>query len=154
MHLITRAKHWLRPANRAKFRLPWILANVGYDVIYTLVMLHVFSRYGITGWIYVTYILVFSLLFAWSTFELVGALVDNSPRKVVRYAVIAAAAFLAPDIYIVAATHDVPVGVWLILGTYICITATATTITVRKKAAAKRVARAHEPGDSGPTTSA
>lgn len=140
----------MRPERRAKFKLPWILANVGYDVVYTLVMIKVFGKYGVNGWVYVVYIAVFSLLYAWSTFEVVGALADGLKRRAHIVGTIAVLAFLAPDAYLVFATRNVPWYVWVILGTYVTITATAAAIAIRKKVRAKRAeAQASRTASSG-----
>ncbi|MBC9957907.1 hypothetical protein [Yimella sp. cx-51] len=154
MRLIDRAKHILRPDNRRKFKAPWILANVGYDVIYTLVMIKIFGQYGINGWVYVAYIAVFSLLYAWGSFELVGALVDGNSKRAHRFGALTVAAFLAPDIYLVVATHNVPWHVWAIFGTYVCVTATAAVIGLRKKVMAKRAEQAAAEGSAHDTDAA
>lgn len=142
MPLLARLKRALHASNRGKFKAPWIVANVGYDVIYTLVMLHIFGRYGIDRWLYVGYIAVFSLLYAWATFELVGALVDGRRRRAYWCGTLAALAFLAPDLYLVVATHDVPWTVWAVLALYVVVTASAAVVGLRRKAIANRRAAA------------
>lgn len=141
MPLLARLKHTLRAQNRGKFKAPWMLANVGYDVVYTIVMIKVFGQYGANGWAYVCYVAVFSALWAWSTFELVGALVDRRPRRAYRFGTLAFVAFIAPDLYLVVATHGVPWQIWLALALYLGATAVAAVVALRQKVRTHRTAR-------------
>lgn len=138
MPLFARLKHALRPQNRGKFKAPWILANIGYDVIYTIVMIEIFGRYGVVGPVYLVYIAVFSALYAWSTFELVGSLVDADQRRAYRFGALSLISFLAPDIYLIFVTHNVPWTVWAALGAYVCITAVAAAVALRRKVVTRR----------------
>lgn len=139
MTLGGRLRHFFRPANRRRIIGPWIIANLGYDVVHTLVVVAVFGRYGLVWWVYGLYVLFFSMIYAWSTLELIGALADRRTRRAAWLAPLTLAAYLAPETYIISVSRKVPTGVWVVLAVYVLVAATLTTVGLVRRYRAKKV---------------
>ncbi len=146
-----RLKHALRPENRKRIIGPWVLVNVVYDIVRCLVMVSAFDEYGLNGWIYAGFVLIFSVIYAWATLELVGAFVDGNRPRANWLLPVVVASFIAPDLYVVVVTRDVPTWIFAVLGGYLTI---STAVTVKglvgryraKRAAADVAAQASSDG--------
>jgi len=123
-----------------------VLINIVYDVVRLLIMVSAFDQYGLNGWIYAVFVLVFSVIYAWSTLELVGALVDGHRARANWLLLVVTASFLAPDLYVVAVTRNVPTWVYFALGGYLtvssAITAKGLITRYRERRAAAQAAAA------------
>lgn len=145
MTVVQRLKHALRPDNRRRIIGPWVLVNVIYDVVRCLVMVSAFDQYGLNGWAYAAFVLVFSVIYAWSTLELVGALVDGDRSRAHWLLLVVTASFLAPDLYVVAVTREVPTWVYLVLAGYLTISSAVTARGLVGRYRARRAAANDQP---------
>ena len=113
-------------------------ANVGYDVLHTAVMIGVFHRYGLDPWVYVLYIVGFSVGFAWSSLALIGALVDRRPRRAWLISAMTVVCFFAPELFLVTTTHHVPRYVYVLLGVYVTGSSTLAAVALVRRYRAGR----------------
>lgn len=113
-------------------------ANVGYDVLHTAVMIGVFHRYGLDPWVYVLYIVGFSVGFAWSSLALIGALVDRRPRRAWPISAVTVVCFFAPELFLLTTTHHVPRYVYVLLGGYVACSSTLAAVALVRRYRARR----------------
>lgn len=103
-------------------------------------MVSAFDQYGLNGWVYAGFVLIFSVIYAWSTLELVGALVDGNRSRANWLLLVVMASFLAPDLYVVLVTRDVPTWVFVVLGGYLTISSAVTVKGLIGRYRARRAA--------------
>lgn len=116
-----------------------MVANVAYDALHTSVMIGIFHRYGLNPWIYVFYIIGFSVGFAWSSLALVGALVDRQHRRAWRISAVAAVCFFAPELFLITTTRHVPTYIYALFGAYLAGSSTLAVLTLARRYRAKRI---------------
>ena len=87
-----------------------------------------------------------------NTLELVGAFVDGNRSRANWLLLVVTASFLAPDLYVVAVTREVPTWVYLVLGGYLLISSAVTARGLIGRYRTRRAAAAAEAAESAPTT--
>lgn len=147
MGVLTRLRTLLHRDRRRRLLGPWMVANLGYDALHTAVMIGIFNRYGLHPWLYVAYIVVFSLGFAWSSLALVGALVDRRSRAAWALSAVTALCFFAPDLFLITTTRHVPPAFYAVLGVYLTGSTMLAVLTLIRRYRAKRMTQA---GDVDP----
>jgi hypothetical protein len=106
----------------------WVALTVGYAIGRAIVVGRVFGKHGVNAWVYATIDIATSIPLGIGTARAVGAAIDHRWPLFRRWTIVAAAAFIAPDLYILVAARHVPAHVYAVLGVYLAIT---TTIALR-----------------------
>lgn len=131
--MLARIKHLFRPQNRGKLLGPWIVLNIVYDLLRIVIVTKIFGEYGVNGWWYGLYEVTFSAIFAFSTFVLIAAMVDNDTRRSVLAGAVSIISFFAPEAYVVAVSREVPPILYIGLGLFLLVSASITIRTLYRK---------------------
>ena len=94
----------------------WILLVIIWGCIKALVINDVFATYGINTWVYLTIDLAIAVPYALSTARFVIYGLEKRWQKAWPYGIAAIVFHFIPDIYILAGTHSVPKGIYLVFG--------------------------------------
>jgi hypothetical protein len=124
----------------------WVALTVGYAIGRAFVVGHVFGKHGVNPWAYGTIDVVTSIPLGIATARAVGAAIDHRWPVFRRWAFVAAAAFIAPDLYIVIMGRHIPIHVYAVLGIYIGLTTTLTLRSGWKRIRAGHHDRGHAAG--------
>jgi MFS family permease len=116
-----------------------MVANVAYDALHTSVMIGIFHRYGLNPWIYIVYVIGFSVGFAWSSLALVGALVDRQHRRAWLVSAMTAVCFFAPEFFLITTTQHVPAYIYVLFGAYLAGSSTLAVLTLARRYRANRI---------------
>jgi hypothetical protein len=136
-----RLQKYLTPAKRKHLSRLWILGTIIYDIVRAFTVAHIFSKYGVNRYYYLTFELFISLIFSVASLRLVLALVDNDRGKIMINLLLTSAAFFAPEAYVIIAGDNVPTKLLVILGIYLTITFTITAFMLLHDVKKKRAER-------------
>ena len=116
---------------RRRLELGWYGVSALYSVLRIVLAKQFIEEYGlnVAGFALVEVVATFP--YAIGTAKLVGALADREHRRALRWALIAGAGFLAPDLFILATTRHAPWWVYAIVGAWLVAAATLGTRKVR-----------------------
>ena len=132
------------PANprlRVVLESTWVVGVLVYGLARTVVVWGALGDYGVNPWIYGAIDLFSSVPYAIGTARVVTGCLDRDWARVRRWGLIAAVAFIAPDLYILAAGHGMPAIVYVVLGTWLLVAALLAGRSVAVKLRAERTAR-------------
>ena len=99
----------------------WILLVVVWGCVKAVVIKDVFGKYGINTWVYLAIDLTIAVPYALSTARFVIFGLEQKWQKAWPYGIAAIIFHFIPDIYILAGTHSVPKGIYLIFGITVII---------------------------------
>jgi hypothetical protein len=128
----------MAPLSHRRLERVWILGNVGYAVFRILLARQFLSSRGLNIWGFAIVEGASSIPWAIGSARLVRSIVDRRTGAALRWAAVATAGFFAPDVYIVATTHQVPWWIYAVLATWVTI---ATTVATRRLLVAIRARR-------------
>lgn len=121
----------------------WILGSVAYGGLRIFIADRTVKRYGVNIWAFAAVELSTSWIYGLSTARVVGALVDRHVRLALKWGVLAAVTFLAPETFIILTGRDMPAIVYVIVLALVSVLGTAAVISLLRRVRAGR--RAHEP---------
>lgn len=128
MFINSRLRKIFDPKRRSQIFVLWLSGVIVYDGIRAIIVNHFFSKHGLNGWDYFVFELVFSVFFAWTSFQLVLSAVDNKPNRAWAFGALTLLFFFAPDAYIVIVGNGTPTTLYIGLALYLSVT---TFITIR-----------------------
>lgn len=137
-----------RTRRRVVLERVWILLTVLYGIGRAAVVGAAFGDHGVNPWLYLVIDLVTSVPLGLSTARVIGGLVDHDFVAVRRWAVVAVAAFVAPDLYVLIAGRGIPAIGYGALGCFVAASAAISVLGVRRRAAAVTAAAAAGGGDA------
>ena len=134
------------PAQRKKRRtleFVWVGLTVLYGVGRAVVVGLTLSRYGVNPWVYGAIDATTSVPFGLGTARATTSAIDRRWRAMRKWTIIAAVAFIAPDVSIfVMGGHRLPKLVYLIVGGVVLLTGSFAVHEARAKIREGRRARA------------
>ena len=127
------------------------MLSAGYSVLYILVFGSLAAPYGLPIWGLAAVELTATVPYTLGVARMVEALVDRRPQLAVRWSLVAAAGYFAPDVFILTATRRPPA--WLVAGVVCWATVTTTIalhslrgrIRTRRRARAAPMSRCEDP---------
>lgn len=118
----------------------WILGNLAYSGLRIVLARGLLERHGLNIWAFATVEVVASIPWAVATSRLTKGLLTHSYHGLWWWFTVAGASFFAPDVFVLATTHDVPVWIYIAIATWVTISATVATrrivVSVRDRRAA------------------
>ena len=99
------------------------------------------KRYGVNIWGFAAVELSTSWLYGLSTARVVGALVDRRLRPALRWGVVAAVTFLAPESFILLTGRRMPAVVYIVIGALLATLGTFAAVSLVRRV--RRGRRAH-----------
>lgn len=133
MTIIARLKKLLGPKHRNLVGHIWIGLSILYDLIRAAVVTLVFRKNGLNGVTYFIFSVIFSIIFALTSFQLVLALIDHKSRRSLFFAVASTVSFFAPDAYIFIVGKKITAGTYALLIVYLIITSSFAVYKLIKK---------------------
>ena len=135
-----------RPSTRRRVleRL-WIVGSVAYGGLRVFIADRTVKRYGVNIWAFAGVELVTSFIYGLSSARVVGALIDRRADRAVRWGVLTAASFLAPECFILLTGRRMPTVVYVVIGALLATLGTVAAVSLRRKVRAGRH-RQREPG--------
>lgn len=103
------------PSRRAALTHAWVVVVLAWSAARAVVVGRTLGRYGVNPWAYGALDLAVSWPYAMATAGVVTAVLDRRLKAARRSAGVAAATFLAPDLYLVLAGHGKPAFVYLVV---------------------------------------
>lgn len=119
------------PPQRKHVERLWVALTLAWGLFRALIVWAALSRYGVNPWIYLAIELVSSGPYGITTARIVTSLLDGRRDAAFRWAIAAAALFLAPDLYIVASGQSMPVYVYVIVGAVVVALGVAGILRIR-----------------------
>lgn len=95
--------------------------NILYDAVQAGFITLVFHKHGLRGGAYLAFVLLFSIPFSIASFRLSVAIIEHNTKKALFYGLILIVSFYAPDVYVIRHTRQVPISLYILLGTYLLI---------------------------------
>jgi hypothetical protein len=117
----------------------WVVGVLAYGLARTFVVWGALAGYGVNPWVYGLIDLVSSVPYAIGTARVVTGTIDRDWARVRKWGLIAAVAFIAPDLYILTAGHAMPAIVYVVLGTWVAAAALLAGRSVALKLRSARV---------------
>jgi hypothetical protein len=111
----------------------WIVGSVAYGGLRIFVADRTVRRYGVNIWAFAVV-----ELYGLGTARVVGALVDRRRDQVMRWAPLAAGAFLAPEAFIVVSGRRMPTVVYAVVGLVVLVMGTVAVVSLTRKVRAGR----------------
>jgi hypothetical protein len=135
-----------RPSTRRRVleRL-WIVGSVAYGGLRVFIADRTVKRYGVNIWAFASVELVTSFIYGLSSARVGGALIDRRADRAVRWGVLTAASFLAPETFILLTGRRMPMVVYIVIGALLATLGTVAAVSLRRKVRAGR-RRRREPG--------
>ena len=135
-----------RPSTRRRVleRL-WIVGSVAYGGLRVFIADRTVKRYGVNIWAFAGVELVTSFIYGLSSARVVGALIDRRADRAVRWGVLTAVSFLAPETFILLTGRRMPTVVYIVIGALLATLGTVAAVSLRRKVRAGRH-RQPEPG--------
>lgn len=123
------------PSLRTVLTVGWVVGVVGFTLARFFVARETLMDYGLNIWVFGFIDLITAVPYAIGTAEVVGALVDREPARASKWAMVAAASFLAPYLYIAWAGRGAsfPTVVWVVLAALIVLFGGNAVRSVRRK---------------------
>ncbi len=116
-----------RTLRRRRIEIVWVLLSVAYGIGRAVVVAVTLSEYGVNPWVYGAIDAVTSVPLGIATARVVGAGIDRRWSSVHRWALIAGAAFIAPDVSIlVMGGGRLPFAAYVIVGVVVFVSATVS----------------------------
>ena len=122
-----------RQRRRVVLERLWILASVLWGVGRAIVVGKTLGGYGVNPWIYGLIDIATSLPLGLGTARTVEAIIDADWAAARKWASLAAAMFIAPDISIIVMGKGLPVIVYVILAAIAAVTGTLLVRSARTK---------------------
>jgi len=138
MSIKSRAKAAVAPDRRKLTGKIWLGVSVFYDLIRASIVTLLFSEYGVNGWVYLAYSLIFSVIFGIVSFRFVIAAVDKNVRNAWLYGSLTALTFFAPDAYIIIVGKGVPTSTYVLLALYLTASTSLMIVELTKKVRSRR----------------
>lgn len=126
-------------ARRRRLERYWFALVMLWSLCRIAAVWHWLDGYGVNPVIYAVVDLGSSLPYAVSSARTIGALVDGRHGRALGWGVIAAVCFSIPDVYIVAAGHEMPWGVYAVVGLVAVIAGAWAVRTGRRDVVVGRV---------------
>jgi hypothetical protein len=131
---------------RAVMTRLWVVAVLAWSLARTFVVKRTLGRYGVDAWAYGAVDLASSWPYAVATAGIVTNLLDGRRAAARRCALVAATAFVAPDLYLILAGHGKPGVVYaVVVGVAVMFAVAAIvsiTVELRNRRAARRAGSA------------
>jgi hypothetical protein len=105
------------PRRRAVCTRAWVVAVLAWSLVRAVVVGRTLGRYGVSPWAYGALDLLVSWPYAMATAGVVTNLLDGELAAARRCGLVGAAAFLAPDLYLMLAGHGKPKVVYCAVAT-------------------------------------
>lgn len=123
------------PKLRTVLTVGWVVGVVAFTLARFVVARETLMDYGLNIWVFGFIDLITAVPYALGTAQIVGALVDREPARASKWAVVAAASFLAPYAYVAWAGRDAsfPTIVWIVLAALIVLFGGNAIRGVRRK---------------------
>jgi len=115
---------------RAVLTRAWVVTVLAWSVFRSFVVAKMLHRYGVSPWSYGVVDLASSWPYAVASAGVVTSLLDRRMASARRHGVVAAAAFLVPDLYLLVAGHGKPKLVYCALGSVCAVFAIAAVVSV------------------------
>lgn len=117
----------------------WICGTLLYGVLRIVIVRVALAEYGVRWEIFAPIEMLSSGLYGLATARLLGALIDRARWHAVGWGAMAAAMFVAPDVYVVAAGGPrLPHVAYLIIAGLVIVLGAAAIIHLRRALAAAR----------------
>ena len=136
------------PRRRDLCTRAWVAAVLAWSVARAVCVGHTLGRYGVNPWAYGALDLLVSVPYAMATAGVVTNLLDRRMAAAKRSGVVAAATFLAPDVYLLLAGHGKPTFVYLVVLAVAATFAVAALASIAVQVRAGRRATAPAPRPS------
>lgn len=117
----------------------WIAGNLAYSGLRIALAYRLLSRHGLNVWAFTLVELVASIPWAISTSRLTKGLLTRTYRNLWLWFIVAGASFFAPDIFVLATTHDVPAWIYAGIAAWL---STSAALAARRIAVSARDRRA------------
>lgn len=142
-----------RQQRRRRREFLWVIGVVGYTVLRFIVAYETLRKYGLNIWLFGFIDIVTAVPYAVGTSRLATTLIDRRLKQASGWAIVAAATFLAPYLYIALAggPKGLDPTIYIVLALLvICLGANATWGVIRRV----RAGRAVRPVQSPPVPTA
>ncbi|MEI7943769.1 MAG: hypothetical protein WCI25_03030 [Actinomycetes bacterium] len=124
------------PSRAAKRRLLerlWVMVVILYGAGRAFVVWKALGKYGVNPWLYLALDITSSWPYGVATARLVTSVIDREFPRARTWGVIAAIAFLLPDLYILVSARHVPTEVYVIFISIISLLALLAIISLFSK---------------------
>jgi hypothetical protein len=132
-----------RKLRRKRLELLWIAVGFGYSLFRVFIANVTVKKYGVPIVGFAAVEILSSFPYSLGTARVVARLVDRNYPAAMRWGVLAAATFVAPELYIVFAGHHhcrrnpdcnrMPTSVYVVLALIVVLLGTVATIGVTRK---------------------
>ena len=112
------------PKNVARRRILerlWIFATLAYSIGRVILARATVERYGVNIWVFGFIDFGTSGPYGLATARLVTSLIDKNTNAASRWAALAGACFIAPDLYVVASGRDLPPRIYVVLSVWVSL---------------------------------
>ncbi len=116
----------------------WVVAVVLYGIGRSLVVWKMLAKYGVNPLIYFAIDVGSSCLYGVATARLVRSVVHREREKAIKWGVLAAAAFIAPDVYLVATLDRAPKYVYVVIAVIVVSLGLLAVLGVRRQLLSNR----------------
>jgi hypothetical protein len=120
-------------ARRKALERVWVAAGVGYGIARVFLANATVRRYGVNIAAFAVIEIGSSFPYSLGTARLVGAIVDRKMTSAVRWGVVAALCFIAPEAFIVATGHGMPRSVYYVIAAVVSVLGTLAVVGVVRK---------------------
>lgn len=131
MIINSKLRKLFEPKRRSLTFAIWLAGVIAYDGFRAIVVNYFFSKHGVSGWHYFMFELIFSVIFAWASFQFVLSVVDNRLKSRWIFGILTLLTFFAPDTYIMFVSHKVPLSLYIGLVFYLTFTTLVTIKSLR-----------------------
>ena len=140
--------------SRLRLERAWLLGNLVYAVFRVLLARQVLADHGLNLWLFAIIEVISSVPWALGSARLTASVVQHRLDRALLWGTIALVGFLAPDVYVVIATHHVPVVVYVVLAIWISVAGTVSWVRlvreIRLRRGADEATRTAAPSSPSP----
>jgi hypothetical protein len=122
-----------RDQRRALLERLWIGAVLSYAGVRIWLADRFFARYGVNIAVFAAIEVLSSLVYAFASARLVGALIDNKRSRAWEYGLLTVFGFAIPDLFVVLVAKEVPRSLYIIGACVVAISAVFSLLELRKK---------------------
>ncbi len=132
------APHRGRSARRRRIERLWVAGALAYSVVRITIVQTFLARYGVNVWLYAAVDLGSTVPYAIGAARTVGAMVDGDRGAALRWGLLAAVAFVAPDVTIVLTSDQMPWTIYVVLALVVSALGTVAVLRLRGEYRRKR----------------
>ncbi len=121
-----------------RLEIAWVVAVVVYGIGRSLVVWKMLAKYGVNPLTYFVIDVGSSCLYGVATARLVRSGVRRDGKKAIKWGVLAAATFIAPDVYLVATLSRAPKYLYVVIAVIVVSLGLLAVLVVRRQLLSNR----------------